>query len=248
MTKIFASFAVLALASASFAAVDGLAEVKGLHRAYSHAQENDVVVFNNLESTATTGFSRAKTENPTYGAALTLAQGGRLQEIYFSIFNSTSGTPANTGSITGGVMTLNIYDNTTPYSGSGAITNPVLATISANLDYSADPLPAGFYLTDGFTGLNSLNIVLPQNVIVTQTFAQTGTSTRNGYVAFAPDLVGSSDGTVFLSSSALAPGYYNLGTSPNFVDATPGYYIVVPEPTSLAALSLGGLVLRRRRA
>lgn len=222
------------------------------------AQESDQIVFNNITSTAITGFTRAKTENPTYGAALTLganpiANGGparKLQELYFSIFNSTTG--GNTGVITGGTITFNIYDNTTPYAGTGAITNPLVGTVSAVLNYSApaDQLPAGFYLTDGLIGLNSLNILLPDNVIVTQTFAPsvTSTSTRNGYVSFAPDLVGSSDNTVFISSTALAAGYYNLGTSPNFVDATPGFALVVPEPVSLSSLALGGLVLRRRRA
>jgi hypothetical protein len=210
------------------------------------AQEDDVVVFNNLTSSAVTGFTRANSELPTYGAALNLAQGGRLQEIYFSIFNSNTG--GNTGSITGGAMTIRIYDNTTPYTGSGPITNPLLGTITGTLDYTADPLPTGFYLTDGFVGLNSLNIVMPSNILVTQTLVPTGTSTRNGYVSFAPDIVGSSDGMVYLSSTQLAAGYYNLGTAPNFVDATPGYFIVVPEPTSLATLALGGLILRRRRA
>lgn len=269
------SAAALVLCVSSFALADASlptsSESVKFHGSFKHdistgtvtggsvsSQESDVVVFNNVTSTAVTGFTRAKTENPTYGAALTLApnpiaNGGparKLQELYFSIFNSTTG--GNTGVITGGTITFNIYDNTTPYSGSGAITNPLVGTVSAVLDYSApaDQLPAGFYLTDGLIGLNSLNILMPDNVLVTQTFApsSTSTSTRNGYVSFAPDLVGSSGTTVYIQSSVLAAGYYNLGTSPNFVDATPGFALVVPEPTSIAALSLGGLVLRRRRA
>lgn len=205
-----------------------------------------LVVYDNLATTATAGYSEPNANNPIFGDQLVLTQGGRISILGVSLFNSSSG--GNTGSILTGTMAIKFYDNTTAYAGSGPITGTLLGSATLNWDFtSGGGLPAGFYATDGFD-LTSLNIVLPQNVLITQQFTETtGTSTRNGFILFSNPTTGSSPPNVYLKSSATAEGLYTFsGGNPNQV----GFYVeVVPEPTTLALAGLAGaamLFLRRR--
>ena len=204
-----------------------------------------VVVYDNLETAATAGTSRAIAENPIFGDRLVLPQGGRLGAVGLSLFNSTSG--GNTGAILTGTMLVNFYDNTVPYAG-GAIGNPLLGSTTLNWDFTASGgLAAGFYTTDVYD-IYSLNITVPQNVLITQQFTMTsGTSLRNGIVLLSDPVAGSSPADVFMQSSVLAAGLYAFAApNPNQF----GYYLeVVPEPAtaSLAALGIGAMLLFRRR-
>jgi hypothetical protein len=185
--------------------------------------------------------------NPIFGDALNMTQGGKLSSVGFSLFNST--TAGNTGSILAGTIVIKFYDNSTPYVSGLLSSLPLLGTATLNLDYSSDPLPAGFYLTDAFD-ISALNIIVPQNIFVTQEFTMTsGTSTRNGIVAFSNPTVGTSPATFYIKSSATPEGLYGFTGNPNQF----GYHIevtMVPEPSSLALVAMGGLgavMLRRRR-
>ncbi|HEX5218911.1 MAG TPA: PEP-CTERM sorting domain-containing protein [Verrucomicrobiae bacterium] len=211
------------------------------------AAEAQFVAYENLDTTATAGYSEPMANNPIFGDALNMTQGGKLSTVGFSLFNSTSA--GNTGSILAGTMVIKFYDNTTPYAG-GLLSNlPLLGTATLNLDYSGDPLPAGFYLTDSYD-ISALNINVPQNIFITQQFTMTsGTSTRNGIVAFSNPTVGTSPDTFYIKSSATPEGLYGFSDNPNQF----GYHIevtIVPEPSSLSLFALAGLgavILRRRR-
>lgn len=209
--------------------------------------EAATVTYENLGTAATAGYSEPMANNPIFGDALNMTQGGTLSSVGFSLFNSTSA--GNTGSILAGTMVIKFYDNSASYVGGPLSSLPLLGTATLSLDYSGDPLPAGFYLTDS-ADISGLNINVPQNIFVTQQFTMTsGTSTRNGIVLFSNPTVGSSPSTVYISSSATPEGLYTFANNPNQF----GYHIeltVVPEPSSIALAVVGGagiLMFRRRR-
>jgi hypothetical protein len=210
--------------------------------------EAQVVTYENLGTAALSGYSEPSVNNPIFGDALNMTQGGTLSSVGFSIFNSASG--GNTGSIIAGTMVIKFYNNSANYGGGSLSSLPLLGTATLNLDYSSDPLSAGFYLTDTFD-ISALSINVPQNIFVTQQFAMTsGTSTRNGIILFSNPTVGASPANVYISSTATAEGLYTFsGGNPNQF----GYHIevgVVPEPSSFALAAVGGLgavMLRRRR-
>jgi len=179
-------------------------------------------VYDSLSTAVTAGTARASSENPIYGDTLTLSAGGTLANFGLTLYNSST----STGSITNGTTTINFYDNTTPYT-SGNINNPLLGTAVVNWVYiGGDSLDPGF-LDLQTVDLSGLNIVLPQNVLVTQQFTQnSGNSTRWGVALMSAPVVGSSPNTAFISSSALSAGLYTFGTNPGQVgyqiDVSPG--------------------------
>src|ERR1044071_1296339 len=133
-----------------------------------HAQ---VTNYDTIDGSAIAGYSEANANNPIFGDALTLsAGGGELALAGFTLFNSTSG--GNSGSISKGLMTVFIYDNTIPYTGTGPIGNPVLWAGQLLWDFGSNPLPAGFY-TIGIWDFNGLGLFLPQNILITQQFGLT---------------------------------------------------------------------------
>lgn len=212
----------------------------------THAQ---TVVYENLTGSPLAGYSEPNANNPIFGDALNLTQGGHLANVGLTLFNSNSG--GNTGSILTGNMTLNIYNNTVPYAGGSLSTSdPLIASVNLTWDFTdGGGLAPGFFSTGTFD-LTSLNINVPQNIFVTQQFTETtGTSTRNGVVLFPDPTIGSSPANVYISSSATAEGLYTFSANPNQF----GYHIdlqVVPEPTAVALAGLGAsalLILRRRK-
>jgi PEP-CTERM putative exosortase interaction domain len=213
----------------------------------SQAQQ---VVYENLSTNNTplAGYSEPNANNPIFGDALNLTQGGKLGNVGLTLFNSSSG--GNTGSIIAGNMTLNIYNNTVPYAGGSlSASDPLIASVLLTWNFAPGALAPGFFSIGTFD-LTALNITVPQNIFVTQQFTQTlGTSTRNGVVLFTDPVVGTSPANVYINSSATAEGLYTFSGNPNQF----GYHIeiqIVPEPSSLALAGLGGaalLIFRRRK-
>jgi len=200
-------------------------------------------VYDNLGTGATAGYAEANTGNPIFGDALSLSQGGPLATVGLSIYNSSSG--GNTGSILGGTMAINIYDNTAAYGGGALSALPLLGSANETVNFGGGGLVAGFYTTLTFD-LSSLNIALPQSIFITQQFTETsGTSLRNGAVLFGNPTTGSSPDTVYISSATTVEGLYALSSPNQF-----GYQITTaPEPSTLAFAGLGivVLVLRKRK-
>ena len=212
----------------------------------SEAQQ---VVYNSVDQSAIAGYSELNTANPIFGDALTLGAGGHLSFLGLTLFNSSSG--GNTGSILTGSMVVKFYDNTVPYAGGSlAASDPLIASATLTWDFTAGGgLPAGFYSVGTFD-LTSLNINLPQNIIITQQFTETsGTSTRNGVVLFGDATIGSSPNYVYLSSGGTPEGLYSFSGSA--ANSQFGYHVeVVPEPSVLALAGLAGvtgLTFRRRK-
>jgi len=215
--------------------------------ASAHAQ---VVVYENLNTPATAGYSEPNANNPIFGDALNLTTAGQLSIVGLSLFNSSSG--GNTGPILTGNMVVKFYNNTTAYAGGvlGPPSQPLLGSATLFWDFTAaGGLPAGFYSTAGFD-LTPLNINLTQNIFVTQQFTElTGTSTRNGVVLFSNPTVGGSPANVYINSAATPEGLYTFANNPDQF----GYHIeisVIPEPCSFALAGLAAaaaLALRRRK-
>lgn len=203
------------------------------------------IVFNSLDQAATAGYSELNVNNPIFGDSMTLSQAGHLSFFGCSVYNSSSG--GNTGSILTGSMTVNFYDNTVLYSGGFlAGSDPLLGSATFILNFGTGLQP-GFYTTISID-LISLNINLPQNVLITQQFTETtGTSTRNGIILFNNPTIGSSPSTVYISSTGTTEGLYTFTGNPGQF----GFHVeVVPEPSTLALAGLAGaaaLILRRRK-
>lgn len=185
----------------------------------SYAQPT--TVYDSLDAgSAGVGYTEPSGNNAIMGDSLTLASAGTLASFGLTLFNS----PTSGGSIVAGTTTVNFYDNTIPYT-DGPISNPFLGTAFIIWDFTSSPLVAGQFTTQT-VDLSGLNIVLPQNVLVTQQFNQSsGTSAKWGIVLYNNPIVGSSPNTVYLSSSATPAGLYTFGGSGSAGQV--GYFISV---------------------
>lgn len=199
-------------------------------------------------SDKTVGFatSQPNSANPIFGQALNMVDGGVLNTISWSVYNSGS----SAGSMLTATSTLRFYDNTVAYTGGSlTATHALLGAINFNLNFGTGLLP-GYYTSFTSSDLSAFNIVLPKNVFVTQQFTQTaGTSTRNGVVGSgtAPTVGTNPNGAFYMSGTGITEGLYTVGGAGNLyyeVKVTPQ---AVPEPATMAALGLGAAAALRRR-
>jgi hypothetical protein len=207
------------------------------------SSQAQTVVYDNLATSPTAGYAEANTNHPIFGDALNLTLGGKVSIFGLSIFNPNV---VGSGSIIAGTVTLDFYDNTTPYAGGALSAEPLLASVTGTINFGTG-LPVGFFSKVSFD-LSSLNITVPQNIFVTQQFTETsGTSTQNGVVLFGNPTIGSSPPTVYINSGATPEGLYAFGGgNPNQF----GYHVeIVPEPSTfaLAALAVAAVMVRRRK-
>lgn len=202
-------------------------------------------VYENLSTAPTAGFGDLNANNPVFGDSLNLTLGGRLSVLGLTLFNPNNAD--NPGSILTGSMVVKFYDNTVPYLG-GVLNNPLLGSTTLTWDFTGiGGLQPGFYAPNSYD-LTSLNITLPQHILVTQQFTQTsGTSIRNGAALLSDPTTGISPNNVYLKTSAIAEGLYTVSGNPGQF----GFHIeIVPEPASFALAGLGAvalLVLGRRK-
>jgi hypothetical protein len=203
------------------------------------------IVYDNFSTAPTAGFGDLNANNPIFGDSLNLTQGGSLSGVGVTLFNPNNAD--NPGSILAGSMVIKFYDNTVPYAG-GALNNPLLGSATVTWDFTGiGGLQPGFYAPN-FYDLTSLNINLPQHILVTQQFTQTsGTSIRNGAALLSNPTTGSSPNNIYLRSSAIPEGLYPVGGNPSQF----GYQIqLVPEPNLLTLVSLAVtafLMFRKRK-
>jgi hypothetical protein len=197
------------------------------------------VLYSNLTapSAVSGGFSQAGTA-AIFGDRVNFAgMGGALDEFAFTVFNSTSG--GNTVPMTSGTMNIEFRRG---------VDNSLIGGFSVNLaPFFGTGLNPGFYSIIDLTGLAlATNISFDTtDVLIKQQLV--GGQGRYGVILANPVAVGSSGGDMYINNPpALAEGFYNVGTAPNFI-GNPGYFVFIPTPGAAAVLGMGGLVALRRR-
>ncbi len=172
-------------------------------------------VYSNVLSAANFGFSSTSLV-AQWGDRCTTTGIGMLSEHVFSIFNA--GTSA--GLLLTANVTVSFFD---------AVTSAPLGAYATSVNFGAG-LAAGFFSLVTVTGLDPLLINLNvTDIIVIQTVtAKTGPANRLGIASLNPVTLGSSTTQMYINASTVGPpGFYNIGTAPNFTPAHPGYRIGV---------------------
>jgi hypothetical protein len=194
------------------------------------AEPRAAPVYDNIEAPATAkgGFSSTDLL-AVWGDRLNMTSGCWLSSFKHTVYNSST----SAGPLTNPMIEIDFYDQlgSTYYGG-------FYGTLSGSL-------AVGYYWTVTWTGLDALNLVLPQNILVTQTILSfSGAATKLGMVTKGPINVGTSPDNFYVDATDWGPpGYYRTATVGN----NDVGYEVIPEPATLALLGLGALALIRRR-
>lgn len=197
------------------------------------------VLYSNLTapSAVSGGFSQAGTSAIFGDRVMFTGTGGALDEFAFTVFNSSSG--GNTVPMTTGTMNIEFRRGAD---------NSLIGGLSIDLaPVFGTGLNPGFYTIVDLTGVALANNISfdTADVLIKQQLV--GGQGRYGVVLLNPIAVGSSGGDMYINNPpALAEGFYNIGTAPNFI-GNPGYFVFIPAPGASALLGLGGLVALRRR-
>jgi hypothetical protein len=184
-------------------------------------------VYNNTNPLSTTLAAISSTDlNAQWGDRVTTTAAGILQENDFTVYNSGS----SAGPLFTSTFTIAFFDGVTSALLGGYNTSAVV--------FGAAGLPQNGYSIITVTGLGSLNLNLPTDVIVRQNCGlRTGTASRLGVISANPPSIGSSGATMYINASTVGPaGFYTVTNVPN-----PGYRINVSAPVPVAPTSWGSI-------
>ncbi len=178
----------------------------------------------------------------TFGDDLDLVQGGELSEFRFSVFNSSTSAGA-LNSFTGNI---NFFEPDT---------GTFIGGFTSSFNFNT-PLAPNSFSRLTVTGLDALDIVLPEDVLVTQSLTNiVGAANNLGVVSSNPIAVGSAVDQLYIDASTVnggTAGFYDItsmGVASPFYTIYEVTVIPVPEPTTAGLAGLAGLAfLRRRRA
>jgi hypothetical protein len=215
------------------------------------AEENFTAYDSIVDIPPISGFSRQTSVKPILGDEITLDIPSGLpteaQTVFVTLFNSSATTSGAATTLNNGSLNVRFYDADTF---AGYATSTPIGQFNGT--FTNLNLAPGFFTFVGFD-IEALDIVLPTTpIIITQQFDFGTVTGRSGSVLFDPINVGASEGYVYANAptsnpSPTAEGFYNLRAAPLPSDF--GYFIVLPEPTTLAAVAVASaLGLRRRRA
>ena len=188
-------------------------------------------VYNNTNPPGTPNFGISSTDfASTWGDRVTTTGTGTLAENDFTLYNSQS----SAGSVLTATFNIGLFDGAS---------NALLGGYTTGVfNFTATPLPPGFFAILTVTGLTGLNINLSTtDVLMTQQLATvTGTATRLGVASLDPPTIGSSTNTMYINSSTIGPaGFYTIGTPP--LNANPGYRINRTTPLSTESKNWGAV-------
>jgi len=235
MRKTIVVLALLALVAPALA--ETLTPEAVLGQSGGHAfNQRGITVYDNTVN----GPTAATSANPGswIGDELIMTAGGTLDDIAFSLYNSSG----STGTLDFVDIDILFFDS--------AGTGDYLGGITFADNYV--DLPASYFTTFYADGLASLGIVLPSTVLAVEVpyNAVGGYTYKLGQILMNPPVIGSSTDDFYKDTTVGTPpgtqqGWYWFGGNPvaNFYWGIS----VIPEPASFGLLALGALALLRRR-
>lgn len=204
------------------------------------ASNRGTVVYDNTVNGPTGAFAQAP--GAWIGDELILTQAGILEDVAFSIYNSSAAGNGPLGMVD---VDLLFFDS----SNGTYVGGVTFAALDMFVVAGGDLLP-GYFTTVYADGLAGLGIALPQNLLAVQVlYNPLGGSTALGTIMANPPVVGSSTDDFYLDNTVATPpgtnaGWYWFNGNPiaNFY-----WGISIPEPASFGLLALGALAMLRRR-
>jgi hypothetical protein len=189
-------------------------------------------------------FGFAANPNALIGDDLTLdftgAPGNILEDVSFVVYNSSNST-AIMDTVDVDISVFNLDPISGSYVFAGKIT---FAGLTPNLT-------PGYFSTYYADGLASLGIALESDILMGIQMYNVTAGVQPGTIGYNPPSIGGSADLFWFDNTVATPpgtaqGWYWFGGPPYVANFYWGVG-VVPEPTSLVLLALGGLTLVRRR-